>query len=168
MRIERREFEPFIQPIFNLASGALVGGEALVRWRHPDKGLIPPGQFLPFFENSGFIVRLDSHIREEVCCFLASMESSGIAPVPLSVNISRLEFYDPHLCDNLVDLVKRYKLPPSRLRLEITESAYADNLPAIAARQWENCQRFGFTVLMDDFGTGYSSSASSSTPLSTS
>lgn len=154
--LEKREFEPFIQPIFNLASGALVGGEALVRWRHPDKGLIPPGQFLPFFENSGFIVRLDSHIREEVCCFLASMESSGIASVPLSVNISRLEFYDPHLCDNLVDLVKRYKLPPSRLRLEITESTYADNLPQLLQAMGK-LQRFGFTVLMDDFGTGYSS-----------
>lgn len=154
--LEHREFEPFIQPIFNLASGALVGGEALVRWRHPDKGLIPPGQFLPFFENSGFIVRLDSHIREEVCRFLASMESSGIASVPLSVNISRLEFYDPHLCNNLVDLVKRHRLPPSRLRLEITESAYADNLPQLL-QAMEKLQRFGFTVLMDDFGTGYSS-----------
>ncbi|WP_244596699.1 putative bifunctional diguanylate cyclase/phosphodiesterase [Paraeggerthella hongkongensis] len=154
--LEHREFEPFIQPIFNLASGALVGGEALVRWRHPDKGLIPPGQFLPFFENSGFIVRLDSHIREEVCRFLASMESSGIASVPLSVNISRLEFYDPHLCNNLVDLVKRHRLPLSRLRLEITESAYADNLPQLL-QAMEKLQRFGFTVLMDDFGTGYSS-----------
>lgn len=149
-------FVPFVQPIFDLATGKLVGGEALARWIHPEKGLVPPGEFMPFFENNGFIIRLDSHIRESVCRLLVHMAERGIACPPVSVNISRLEFYDPRFCQNLIDLVEHYQVSPSLLRLEITESAYADNLPQLLDAMSE-LQRFGFTVLMDDFGAGYSS-----------
>ena len=149
-------FEPFVQPVFDLATGALVSGEALVRWRDPQKGLVPPGQFLPFFENSGFIIRLDGHIREAVCQLLVQMSEQRSSCPPVSVNVSRLEFYDPRFCQNLIDLVSRYNVPPSLLRLEITESAYADNLPQLLEAMAQ-LQSHGFTVLMDDFGAGYSS-----------
>ena len=84
------------------------------------------------------------------------MAELGIECSPVSVNVSRLEFYDPNLCQNLIDLVTRYGIDPSKLRLEITESAYADNMPQLLEAM-DELQRFGFTVLMDDFGAGYSS-----------
>ena len=150
------QFEPFIQPIFDLSTGKLASAEALVRWRHPAKGLVAPGAFMPFFENNGFIVKLDGYIRESVCKILFRMAELGIECPPVSVNVSRLEFYDPNLCQNLIDLVTRYGIDPSKLRLEITESAYADNMPQLLEAM-DELQRFGFTVLMDDFGAGYSS-----------
>lgn len=150
------QFEAFLQPIFDLPSGRLASAEALVRWRHPEKGLVPPGQFIPFFENSGFIVRLDGCIRESVCELMAHMEEQGVDCPPISVNVSRLEFYDPKLCRNLLDLVEYYRLKPARLRLEITEGAYADNASQLLDAMGE-LQGLGFTVLMDDFGAGFSS-----------
>lgn len=154
--LRARQFEPFLQPIFKLADGALASAEALVRWRHPEKGLVPPGQFIPFFENSGFIVRLDSYIRESVCELITHMDEQGVVCPPVSVNVSRLEFYDPNLCQSLRDLVNYYKLAPSRLRLEITESAYADNANQLLEAMGE-LQGMGFVMLMDDFGAGFSS-----------
>lgn len=150
------QFEPFLQPIFNLEHGTLASAEALVRWRHPEKGLIPPGQFIPFFENSGFIVRLDSYIRESVCEFMVNMDNTGVTCPPVSVNVSRLEFYDPRLCQKLRDLVEYYKIEPSRLRLEITESAYADNAAQLLETM-DELHALGFSMLMDDFGAGFSS-----------
>lgn len=151
-----RQFEAFLQPIFNLGDGRLASAEALVRWRHPEKGLVPPGQFIPFFENSGFIVRLDSYIRESVCELMVHMDEGGLACPPVSVNVSRLEFYDPKLCQNLRELLRFYKLDPSRLRLEITESAYADNATQLLEAM-DELQGLGFVMLMDDFGAGFSS-----------
>lgn len=154
--LRERQFEAFLQPIFNLADGSLASAEALVRWRHPEKGLVPPDQFIPFFENSGFIVRLDSYIRESVCEFMVNMDSQGISCPPVSVNVSRLEFYDPKLCQSLRDLVTYYRLKPSQLRLEITESAYADNATQLLEAM-DELQGMGFVMLMDDFGAGFSS-----------
>lgn len=154
--LREKQFEAFLQPIFNLVDGSLASAEALVRWRHPEKGLVPPDQFIPFFENSGFIVRMDGYIRESVCELMVDMDRKGIACPPVSVNVSRLEFYDPKLCQNLRDLVGYYRLEPSRLRLEITESAYADNAAQLLEAMSE-LQGLGFVVLMDDFGAGFSS-----------
>lgn len=154
--LQAGQFEAFFQPIFNLKNNRLVSAEALVRWRHPEKGLVPPSQFIPFFENSGFIVRLDSFVRESVCELMMDMDKRGVACPPVSVNISRLEFYDPKLCQNLIDLITKYNIEPSRLRLEITESAYADNASQLLATMAE-LQEYGFVMLMDDFGAGFSS-----------
>ena len=154
--LKNRQFEAFLQPIFNLSDGSLASAEALVRWRHPEKGLVPPDQFIPFFENSGFIVRLDSYIRESVCELSTNMGKQGIECPPVSVNVSRLEFYDPKLCQNLRDLVNYYDLEPARMRLEITESAYADNAAQLLEAM-DELQGMGFVMLMDDFGAGFSS-----------
>ncbi|RGY96852.1 EAL domain-containing protein [Clostridium sp. AM58-1XD] len=142
------QFNVYIQPIFSIETGQIVSGEALVRWIHPHKGMISPGDFIPFFEKNGFIVKLDAYIREAVVKILDR--------IPISVNISRLEFYDPDFVSNLIALVEKYQVDPGLLRLEITESAYTDN-PQQLLEEIEVLRKYGFKILMDDFGSGYSS-----------
>lgn len=152
----QRQFEVYYQPVVDLKTGEVVSAEALVRWNHPEKGMVSPGFFIPFFEHNGFIIKLDAYIREEVCRNIMELGRRGLNCVPVSVNVSRLEFYDPNLCRRIIDLTERYRLEPGMMRLEITESAYTDNPQQLLAAMKE-LQNYGFQVLMDDFGSGYSS-----------
>ena len=152
----QRQFEVYYQPVVDLKTGEVVSAEALVRWNHPEKGMVSPGFFIPFFEHNGFIIKLDAYIREEVCRNILELRRRGLCSIPVSVNVSRLEFYDPNLCRSIIDLTERYKLEPGMMRLEITESAYTDNPQQLLAAMKE-LQNYGFQVLMDDFGSGYSS-----------
>ena len=86
-----------------LKTGEVVSAEALVRWNHPEKGMVSPGFFIPFFEHNGFIIKLDAYIREEVCRNIMELGRRGLNCVPVSVNVSRLEFYDPNLCSRIMD-----------------------------------------------------------------
>lgn len=151
----QRQFEVYYQPVVDLKTGEVVSAEALVRWNHPEKGMVSPGFFIPFFEHNGFIIKLDAYIREEVCRNIMELGRRGLNCVPVSVNVSRLEFYDPNLCRSIIDLTERYRLEPGMMRLEITESAYTDNPQQLLAAMKE-LQNYGFQVLMDDFGSGYS------------
>ena len=152
----QRQFEVYYQPVVDLNTGDVVSAEALVRWNHPEKGMVSPGFFSPFFEHNGFIIKLDAYIREEVCRNMMELRRRGLKNIPVSVNVSRLEFYDPNLCRSIIDLTERYRLEPQMMRLEITESAYTDNPQQLLAAMKE-LQNYGFQVLMDDFGSGYSS-----------
>ena len=152
----QRQFEVYYQPVVDLKTGEVVSAEALVRWNHPEKGMVSPGFFIPFFEHNGFIIKLDAYIREEVCRNMLELRRRGLSSIPVSVNVSRLEFYDPNLCRSIIDLTERYRLKPGMMRLEITESAYTDNPQQLLAAMKE-LQSYGFQVLMDDFGSGYSS-----------
>ena len=152
----QRQFEVYYQPVVDLNTGDVVSAEALVRWNHPEKGMVSPGFFIPFFEHNGFIIKLDAYIREEVCRNMMELRRRGLKNIPVSVNVSRLEFYDPNLCRSIIDLTERYRLEPQMMRLEITESAYTDNPQQLLAAMKE-LQNYGFQVLMDDFGSGYSS-----------
>lgn len=152
----QRQFGVYYQPVVDLKTGEVVSAEALVRWNHPEKGMVSPGFFIPFFEHNGFIIKLDAYIREEVCRNIMELGRRGLNCVPVSVNVSRLEFYDPNLCRSIIDLTERYRLEPGMMRLEITESAYTDNPQQLLAAMKE-LQNYGFQVLMDDFGSGYSS-----------
>lgn len=152
----QRQFEVYYQPVVDLKTGEVVSAEALVRWNHPEKGMVSPGFFIPFFEHNGFIIKLDAYIREEVCRNIMELGRRGLNCVPVSVNVSRLEFYDPNLCRSIIDLTERYRLEPGMMRLEITESAYTDKPQQLLAAMKE-LQNYGFQVLMDDFGSGYSS-----------
>ncbi|MEG0804574.1 MAG: EAL domain-containing protein, partial [Pygmaiobacter sp.] len=154
--LETQQFILYFQPKYDLPTGAIIGAEALVRWQHPQKGLILPGAFIPVFENNGFITRLDGYVWERTCQVLQGWLAAGAHPLPVSVNISRVNFYDPTLCDRLVALVKQYELTPNLLELELTESAYTENPQQLIAVTKE-LQRNGFVILMDDFGSGYSS-----------
>ena len=150
------QFCVYYQPIYSIKAGRAVSAEALVRWRHPTAGVIPPVRFVPLFERNGFVVRLDRFAWEEVCRLLAERVRAHLPVVPVSVNVSRLNFYDSDFCDTIVGLLKKYDLDPSLLRLEITESAYTDN-PLQLLSVLKKLQALGLKILMDDFGSGYSS-----------
>ena len=149
-------FVIYLQPKYDAATETVVGAEALVRWIHPRKGLIPPTDFIPVFEHNGFIFQLDQYIWEETCRLLRRWLDEGKNPPPISVNVSRVDFYSPQLVNILNALVKKYNIPPRLLELELTESAYTDNPQEIIAVTKE-LQESGFKILMDDFGSGYSS-----------
>lgn len=152
------QFILHFQPQVSYESGALIGAEALVRWNHPRKGLIMPDRFIPLFERNGFISKLDEYVWEQCCAYMRAWldREEKLLPVSVAVNISRFDIYDPHLCEKIGAMVARYSLPPTALKLEITESAYMEN-PQQLISVVKQMQSAGFTVEMDDFGAGYSS-----------
>lgn len=154
--LQERQFCIFLQPIYDQQTCKIVGAEALVRWNHPKKGMISPASFIPVFERNGFIVRLDRFVWEEVCRLLRQRIQSGGSVTPVSVNVSRLNFYNENLLNYLQELVRKYGLQPELLRLEITETAYTEN-PRQLIEMVRKFREAGFQVLMDDFGSGYSS-----------
>lgn len=150
------EFLIYLQPIYSLNFDKPVSAEVLVRWQHPRMGLITPAQFIPLFEKNRFITEFDRHIWDLTCQYLASRKARNLPIVPLSVNMSRANFAAPDLPHELTSIVKKYNLPPSLLRLEMTESAYVEN-PLQLMSAARRLQKFGFKILLDDFGSGYSS-----------
>ena len=154
--LKDNQFTIFLQPIFRPETNEIVSAEALVRWFHPESGMISPGYFIPVFERNGFIVKLDRFVWEAVCKFLRSRLDAGKKIVPVSVNVSRLNFYSLDLLIFLLNLIKKYDLEPWMLKLEVTESAYTDN-PQQLINIINQFKENGFPILMDDFGSGYSS-----------
>lgn len=154
--LEEGQFQIFLQPKYNLQTKVPAGAEALVRWFQPDKGMISPGDFLPIFERNGFIIKLDYYVWEEACKLLRRWLDEGKNPLPISVNVSRVNIYNPGFIESICDLAEKYRLLKSLLELEITESAYSDN-PTMMRESIKQLQEKGFIILMDDFGSAYSS-----------
>ena len=154
--LESGAFVLYLQPIYSLNFEKPVSAEALVRWQHPEKGLIEPGKFITLFEHNRFITNLDHYMWEMTCRYLADRRKRGLANIPISVNVSRINLFQPDLADELLRLLKKYDLPTSLLRLEITETAYMDN-PEQLITASDNLRRAGFKIMVDDFGSGYSS-----------
>lgn len=154
--IKNKEFKVFYQPSCRTRDGDIIGAEALVRWEHKDRGFLPPGVFIPLFEKNGFINVLDNYVWEEVCIMLSKRIKKGLNVVPISINVSRVEFYNQNLCENIRDIADKYNVPPELIHIEITESAYSDN-PELVQAAIEKLHKYGFMVFMDDFGSGYSS-----------
>ncbi|MEG2123162.1 MAG: EAL domain-containing protein [Clostridium sp.] len=154
--LKNGQFEVYLQPQYNIYTNSPWGAEALVRWNHPEKGIISPNAFIPVFERNGFITKLDYYVWEQVCQCLHTWKTQGITPYPISVNVSRVNIYNPKLVETLLELVDRYQLEPALLNLELTESAYTDN-PTAMKKAMTQLQNHGFTIMMDDFGSGYSS-----------
>lgn len=154
--LDKEQFKIYVQPKCNLETGELIGGEALVRWVHPEKGVVAPGTFIPLFEKNGFITKLDYYVWEQTCKIIRGWKDMGISTVPLSVNISRMNFYLPDFEKNLEELFKKYNLTPGDIYLEITESAYTTD-PELINSVLCDLQNKGYMILMDDFGSGYSS-----------
>lgn len=154
--LENGEFLVYYQPKYSLNDDSMSGAEALVRWVHPERGFMNPGEFIPLFEKNGFIPRLDKYIWEQVCIKLREWKEKGYGLLPVSVNISRADVYHLDLADTLMTITQKYGVNPELLHLEITESAYADNPNQIIATV-DNLRKLGFIVEMDDFGSGYSS-----------
>ena len=154
--LEQKQFAVFFQPKYNLHDGRMVGAEALVRWIHPEWGFLSPGEFIPLFEKNGFICKLDEYVWDRTCERLRDWMDKGYGVVPVSVNVSRADIYHSHLVEHLCELVDKYRIDPSYLHLEITESAYTENPEQIISTV-EDLRRRGFVIEMDDFGSGYSS-----------
>lgn len=154
--IQNKEFTLYLQPKYDIEKGAIIGAEALVRWISLENGFISPGDFIPVFENNGFVYEVDKFIWEESCRYLRKWLDEGREVHPISVNVSRIDLYDPKLVKHLVDLREKYQLPSQYLELEITESAYTED-PEQIITITRQLREAGFVILMDDFGTGYSS-----------
>lgn len=150
------EFVIYIQPQVDIENNKVIGGETLVRWLSPKRGLVPPSEFVPLFEKNGMITKLDYHVWELACRQLAKWEQEGHPEQTLSINISAKNFYLVDLYERITGLVEKYNVDPKRLKLEITETAFVLDVK----KQMELVKRLqekGFLVEMDDFGSGYSS-----------
>lgn len=154
--LETGAFVLYLQPIYSLNFEKPVSAEALVRWNHPEKGIIEPGKFISLFEQNRFITNLDHYMWELACRYLADRRERGLAPLPISVNVSRINLFQPDLVSDLMALLQKYDLTPSMLRLEITETAYMDD-PEQLITASEKLRKAGFKLHVDDFGSGYSS-----------
>ncbi len=154
--LAKEEFVVYFQPKYELAKMQPYGAEALVRWQKPDGTLVPPGDFIPIFEKNGFVVKLDYYVWEKVCQFIRNELDAGRDIAPISVNVSRINLYNPQFLESIIDLVETYKIPPKYLSLEITESVFSEDATVIQDAV-NYLHKAGFTILMDDFGSGYSS-----------
>jgi predicted signal transduction protein with EAL and GGDEF domain len=146
------EFELFYQPVVNLATDGICGCEALVRWRHPIKGLVPPSSFIPLAEELGFIVQLGDWAIREACAAAARWPES----VRIAVNLSPVQFRGTGLLQTVIGALASSGLAPSRLELEITETILLDNSEATLSTLYR-LRELGVCIALDDFGTGYSS-----------
>lgn len=154
--LSQNQFLVYLQPKYRIKDEVLVGAEALVRWNHPVWGFLSPAEFIPLFEKNGFITRLDRFVWEKACAVLHDWDERGYYPMSVSVNVSRADIYNEDLADTLVKIIEKYDLDPSRLHLEITESAYTEN-PKQIIDTVTTLRELGFVIEMDDFGSGYSS-----------
>jgi EAL domain-containing protein (putative c-di-GMP-specific phosphodiesterase class I)/CheY-like chemotaxis protein len=143
------------QPVVTLASGQIVGVEALVRWNHPERGLLPPGDFIPVAEESGLIEPLGRWVLREACRQGAQWQAAG-TPIGVAVNVSVLQLQSSGFLDDVSTALRKTTLLPSNLTLELTESVLAHD-PISTTSTLEAIKRLGVQVAMDDFGTGYSS-----------
>ncbi|TAN05210.1 MAG: EAL domain-containing protein [Rhodanobacteraceae bacterium] len=152
--ITRQEFVPFYQPVVDIQSGATIGYEALMRWQHPQRGLLLPGEFLSVAEDTGASETIDWQIFEQVCQQAGTL--AGDTDAFIGINLSARHFRNPDLDRRLLRLLAEHAVPPPRIRLEITERAMLDNPPE-AKRTLQILCNAGMRISLDDFGTGYSS-----------
>ena len=156
--VAKKQFLVYYQPKFDIrpAEPILSSAEALVRWKHPQLGMVSPGVFVPLFESNGLIQQLDSYVWRETAAQMRAWKDKLGFVVPISVNVSRIDMLDPELVSNMKSLVEEFGLTPEELLLEITESAYAQDSGRIIDMV-SDLREAGFRVEMDDFGSGYSS-----------
>ena len=145
----------YYQPKFEIGTDRVVGAEALVRWVHPTRGIVPPGEFIPLAESTGLIVQVGEWVLEQACAQAAIWQRAGVAPMRLAVNVSAREF-TASLPGRVADTLVRYQLDPSWLELEITESTLMHDFERVTAIM-DRIHQLGVALSLDDFGTGYSS-----------
>ena len=154
--LEEKHFVLYYQPQYNHANGTIIGAEALVRWKHPDRGLISPGIFIPIFEKNGYISKLDFYVFEQACEFLKRCREQGLPIIPISTNFCRHDIFLTDFAEKLEEIRKRYDIPANYLRVEITESAIMGSNEQVN-EMIKRLHKYGYIVEMDDFGSGYSS-----------
>lgn len=154
--MEENELEVYYQPKFDPVTNALVGAEALIRWNYHHETILPPKDFVPYFEQEGTIERVDRFVLEQVCKKLNQWKQEGVELVPISVNMSRAQLYSPLLVKTVKDIVDKYDIDRKYIEFELTESmAYDDSQYMIEVMK--HLRELGFMLSIDDFGTGYSS-----------
>lgn len=155
--LEEKEFKVYLQPKVDLQTGVISGAEALVRWEHPEFGLLVPDRFIPIFEKNGFIVNLDKYVFEEVCLNISQWLKAGYDVVPVSVNVSRLHFLNSNFVSEYNKIKKKYMISDELIEIEITESVVFSNDNKEVFTVMRKFRDEGFEISMDDFGSGYSS-----------
>jgi len=154
--LERQEFVLHYQPKVELRTGRMIGAEALIRWRHPERGLVAPHTFIPVAEECGLIVPIGQWVQREACRQAVAWRAAGLRPVPIAVNISALEFRGKGFFEGVRRVLTETGLDPSLLELELTESVLMESVASTAEILWE-LKAMGLRLAVDDFGTGYSS-----------
>ncbi|NEQ37101.1 MAG: EAL domain-containing protein [Okeania sp. SIO3I5] len=154
--LKQSEFEVYYQPKVNLRTGKIVGAEALIRWYHPERGLVSPGEFIPLAEETGLIISIGEWVLRTACNQAKIWQEAGFFPFEIAVNLSRRQFVQRNLQERVIKIIQEVDLEPNYLELEVTESLVIQNEKAASKimRAW---QMFGINISMDDFGTGYSS-----------
>lgn len=154
--LEVDEFQIYLQPVVSISTTEVVGAEALARWVHPTKGIIPADTFISIFEKSSFIIKLDYLIWEKTFATVRKWLDNGYPVVPVSINISKIHLSNYNFVNHLIHLTKKYKVFPSYIELELTESIVFDNIDELN-RMFHMLKREGFILALDNFGTKYSS-----------
>ena len=154
--LRNKEFRMFLQPKFDVRTGRIGGAEALVRWFTEEGKMIYPNQFIPLFESNGFCARLDMYMVEQVCRQIRKWTDDGIEPIPISVNQSKLLFYEEDYIENLCGILEKYHIKSELITLEILEGLAVGNMEELN-RKIDLLKEKGFRISMDDFGSGYSS-----------
>ena len=156
MALAANEFEVYLQPKFHVESMTVAGAEALVRWRHPDRGFLLPIEFIPLLEENGRIGELDTYVLRKVCELLTQWEQLGYPRLPISVNVSRVHAMTHQFIEKYDGILNEYSLPRKLIELELTETAFSND-PDKVIETVRKLRSLGFSISLDDFGTGYSS-----------
>jgi len=154
--LDKNEFKLVYQPQINLQSGEIVGVEALLRWEHPEHGIISPSEFIPFAEESGLIVDVGYWVLKTACAELSRWREAGLPEIRMSVNISARQLMEDDIVKNILSTLKDYNVPGHCIELEITENAIMDDMDSVI-RKLQELSHHDITIAIDDFGTGYSS-----------
>ncbi|GLX89912.1 phosphodiesterase DibA [Pseudomonas weihenstephanensis] len=154
--LEQHELRVYFQPVHDLTTSRLVGVEALVRWQHPQRGLVAPGEFIPIAERTGLIAEIDAWVLEQACWQMCQWQAAGVNLSFVAVNISSRLFARPELYQLVSTVLADTGLDPALLELEVTESAVMDN-SEVALEQMHRLRELGLRLAIDDFGTGFSS-----------
>ncbi|MDI3074495.1 EAL domain-containing protein [Clostridioides difficile] len=152
----KNQFEVYYQPKFSLVTGEMIGSEALIRWNHPEHGFISPAVFIPIAEKSKLILKIGRFVFEKVCNDLSEWKKQGKKIVPVSINLSRVELYQPDIVKFINKTIQMYNLSSDLIEIEITETVAINELN-ILKNVLNELRKYGFSISMDDFGTGYSS-----------
>jgi EAL domain-containing protein (putative c-di-GMP-specific phosphodiesterase class I) len=154
--VERDELFLVYQPKVDLRSGAVTGAEALIRWQHPEMGLISPAEFIPIAEESGLILPIGQWVLETACAQIRQWQDDGVGPQTIAVNVSPIQFFRSDVVGEVRHLLDKYRLDPRLLMIEITESTLMRDTDR-AALMMHQLKALGIKLAIDDFGTGYSS-----------
>jgi len=154
--LAEKQFIPFLQPILDLKTREVIGFEALIRWQHPERGIVGPFEFVPTAERTNVVQLLDTMMLEKACENVGRLIQAAGKDIFISVNLSGINFGTIDIVQTVKDVLRQYKTDPSHIRLEITESALIDD-PSQAEEVLQGLKELGLCIALDDFGTGYSS-----------